>query len=458
MDYPPILIAVIITAIIFDFVNGWHDAANAIATVVGTRVLSPLKALLLAACLNLAGAFLGEEVAKTVGGGLVQTDLISLTVLLAAMGSAIVWEAYTLVIGMPVSASHALIGGLIGAAVAKAGITVVVAKGVLKTLALMLMSPIVGFIGAFVIYMVIAYFFRNRAPGPSGRLFGKLQILSASSMALSHGTNDAQKAMGIITLALVLSDKWPSMDQGIPPWVVFSCGLAIALGTASGGWKVIKTLGHGLSRLKPVDGFCAETSASLMLFVTAALGIPVSTTHTITGAILGVGSTKGKHSVRWGLGNKIVLAWILTFPATIALGGGIYWVLWAGFGLDNEPHPPWKATVQVVDGSHVKISWPEMPRAESYKVVRYDRIDKVKEDAAKGQKSIELRNPSSERVVREASKENSVIDEDTKLGGRYVYLIKSRNAYGESRISEEFAVDVEPPKSPKADGTAPATP
>ena len=342
--YEPLLVAVIALALLFDFVNGWHDSANAIATVVGTRVLSPAKALMMAAVLNMAGAFLGQEVAKMVGGGIVNGDLISYTVLLSAMSAAIFWEAVTLILGIPVSASHALVGGLMGAAVAKAGVHVVVAEGVLKVMLLMLLSPILGFIIAYFLYVLIANICARRRPGPMSRLFGKLQLVSAGAMALSHGTSDAQKAMGIITVALAMGGHHglagesiaQRMQHPIPYWVVVSCAFAMALGTALGGWRIIKTLGHGLSRLKPVDGFCAETAASLLLFTTSRYGFPVSTTQTITGSILGVAATKGKHAVKWGLGGKIFMAWIFTFPTTMALGLLFYWILWGVFNMDPK--------------------------------------------------------------------------------------------------------------------------
>ncbi|MCW8129880.1 MAG: inorganic phosphate transporter [Planctomycetota bacterium] len=445
MPYDALLWAVIITALLFDFVNGWNDAANAIATVVGTRVLSPFKAIMLATVLNLAGAFMGEEVAKTIGGGLVHPDLISQTVLVGAMVSAIVWAAAMTFLGMPISGSHSLIGGLMGAAVAKAGVHVVQAKGIVQVLLAMLFSPILGFLLAFLLFSVIAYLFRNKRPGPTGRMFGWLQLVSVSSMSLTHGQNDAQKVMGVITLGLVLSGRHASMESGIPTWVVISCGAAIALGTACGGWKVIKTLGHGLSRLKPVDGFAAETAASLVLLGTGHLGVPVSTTHTITGSILGVGSTKGINSVRWGLGQKIILAWVFTLPSTMALGGGIYWLMWSGLGMDQQPTPPWKVAAAYMEGKGMALSWQESRDTTEYRIYRYEAIAEPQEKELKDKKKRYIvRVPETETVVADRLATPAFLDEGVTPGTRYVYMLVSINEHGPSMKSKEIVARAAP--------------
>ncbi|MBE7464574.1 MAG: inorganic phosphate transporter [Planctomycetes bacterium] len=443
-EFSLLLWAVIITALIFDFVNGWNDSANSIATVVGTRVLSPLRAVLLAAALNLVGSFMGQAVAQTVAGSIVDPDLVSHTVLIAAMGGAIIWAAAMTMIGMPISGSHSLLGGFLGAAVAKAGIQVVFTGGVVTILAAMLISPILGFVVAGLLYKVIAALFAHRAPGPTGRLFGRLQLVSVSAMSLMHGANDAQKVMGIITLGLLLGGYQDTLD--VPFWVVLACGAAISLGTALGGWKVIKTLGHGLSRLKPVDGFAAETGASLILLFVAKLGVPVSTTHTITGSILGVGATRGLGAVRWGLGQKILLAWIFTLPSTMALGGGLYWTLWAAGGLDHEPPAPWKAQIEQTPDGAIALQWPEVEGAESYSVYRYRRIDPAAEakhlERRSKKKSYRFSKhvpkPERDALVAEGLSEARCIDTRADPTKHYIYRLRAVNAHGGSRLSEEF--------------------
>lgn len=442
--FDTLLWLVIITALLFDFINGWNDAANAIATVVGTRVLSPLKAVAWAAVFNMIGAFMGQEVAKTVAGKIVDPVLVSQTVLIAAMGGAIIWAACMTLIGMPISGSHSLLGGFLGAAVAKAGIQIVVTKGVLTIIIAMLVSPILGFIVSWALYMTVAKLFHNRPPGPSSRLFAKLQLASVTGMSLMHGANDAQKVMGIITLALVLGSHHPSIHDPIPVWVVIACGSMISFGTLIGGWKVIRTLGHGLSKLKPVDGFTAETAATGILYVVKNMGVPVSTTHTITGCILGVGATKGVGSVRWGLGQKIVLAWVFTLPLTMAIAGGLYWILWAAFELDHNPEPPWKASVAVTADGKNRIQWPEIEDADSYQVFRYDRIDEQAEAEMKKlieekkRKGYVLRTEGTEEIAGEEIIGTSFVDKDAKPGHRYVYRIRAVNKYGPSKFSDEF--------------------
>lgn len=395
---------------------------------------------------------MGEEVAKTIGGGIVYPELISQTVLVAAMTGAIIWAAAMTMLGMPISGSHSLIGGLVGAAVAKAGVHVVQAKGIVQILLALLFSPIFGFIFAFVLFLLIARIFRKSRPGPTGRMFGWLQLASVSAMSLTHGQNDAQKVMGIITLGMVLGGSHPSMESGIPQWVVISCGAAIALGTACGGWKVIKTLGHGLSRLKPVDGFAAETGASLVLLATGHMGVPVSTTHTITGAILGVGSTKGINSVRWGLGGKIVLAWVFTLPSTMALGGALYWFMWSTLEMDQQPSPPWKYKAAWAEGKGATLEWPDTRDTDSYTVYRFDTIGAEAESKLKAKKkSYILRLPETKTVVAEGLTEPECTDTGVVPGQRYVYMIVSVNKHGASSASREFPVTAAVPAvAPKA--------
>ncbi len=315
----PLLIAVILVALFFDFTNGWNDSANAIATVVSTRVLSPLNAVMIAAVLNVAGAFFSTRVAKTVGGDLVDASLITPTTILAAMIAATLWNGAMTLAKMPVSGSHALIGGLIGAAIGTSGIASIKAAGVVKVLIALLVSPLLGIACGFFFMVALMWIFRRSAPSTLNRHFGRLQILSASFMAFSHGTNDAQKVMGIITLALVAGGAQTTMD--VPYWVMVVCALVMGLGTAAGGWGVIKTLGHSLMKLQPIHGFAAETASVGVLMSAAAMGVPVSTTHVMTSSIIGVGSAKKFSAVKWGLGTKIVLAWIFTFPCTMIVAG-----------------------------------------------------------------------------------------------------------------------------------------
>lgn len=427
-DFSLLLWVVIGTALLFDFVNGWNDSANAIATVVGTKVLTPLKAVMLAAVLNMAGAFAWDSIAKTIGKGLVETSLVSHTVLIAAMSGAIIWAGFMTLLGMPISGSHSLIGGLFGAAVAKAGVHAIHTWGLLKVLLAMLISPLLGFVFAFFLFVVIARLFGNSRPRRVNKAFGRLQICSAGAMAFTHGTNDAQKVMGVITLALVLGGHWESLDAGIPLWVKFACGLAISLGTALGGWKVIKTLGHGLSRLQPAHGFAAETSASFVLLIMARLGVPVSTTHTITGSVLGVGATRGKNAVRWGLGAKILWAWVLTLPATALAAGAIYWILWAGVGMDHNPNPPWRLTAAVTTAAagesgaaDIRLEWSESKGAEHYEVYRRKAaVDKTHHNRSKWKKLTE-------------TKETSCTDRGVETGRRWEYKISAVNEHGPSQ-------------------------
>ena len=320
-----ILLVTVVLALLFDFSNGWHDCANAVATVVSTRVLSPLAAVLLAGVLNVAGAFFSTAVAKMIGGGIVFSDAITNTVVAGAMGGAILWNFLTLMLGLPTSSSHALIGGLVGSAVAHGGWVVVQFNGLRKVLEAMILSPLLGFGIGFLLMVLVSWVFFRVHRGVATKVFSRLQIVSASFMAFSHGANDAQKVMGVITLALVASGQLTSTE--VPTWVIAACALAMGLGTTVGGWRIIRTLGIKMVKLEPVHGFCAETAAASVLLFTAHFGLPVSTTHTITSAILGVGSTKRLSAVRWGVTSKIFSAWVFTLPGAALLGAGVYALL-----------------------------------------------------------------------------------------------------------------------------------
>jgi PiT family inorganic phosphate transporter len=320
-----ITIAVIVLAILFDISNGYNDAANAIATVVSTRVLTPAKAVLLAVIMNVLGAFLTTAVAKTIGKGIVDPTAVTELVVLSALTAGFLWNTLMTFFGLPVSASHALIGGLIGASVSYGGIGILNAAGLQKIFTALLISPIFGLVIGFIVMSLILKFLGNLPPHTINKYFGKLQILSASFMAFSHGSNDAQKVMGIITLSLVSGGFLKSVE--VPFWVILICALAMGLGTAVGGWKVIKTLGVRMLKLEPVHGFAAETSATAIILGCSHLGLPVSTTHVIATSIMGVGATKRLSAVRWGIGKKIVNAWILTLPACACFAWVMYKVL-----------------------------------------------------------------------------------------------------------------------------------
>jgi len=316
-----ILILIIILAVIFDIANGWHDAANAIATVVSTKVLSPLTAVSLAALMNIAGAFFTTAVAKTVGTGIVDPLAVTDTVIIAGLLSAILWNLITLFLGLPVSSSHALFGGIAGAAMAHGGVNIMNLDGIVKILMSLLISPILGFIIGYGFMKLILLMFGRLAPGIMSKYFGRMQIFSSAFFAFGHGSNDAQKAMGIITMALVSGGFIQAME--VPKWVIVTCALAMGLGTLFGGWKIIKTLGVKMLKLEPVHGFSAETSATAVIITASHFGLPVSTTHVISSAILGVGATRRLSAVRWGIAGKIVAAWVLTLPACIAMAWGI---------------------------------------------------------------------------------------------------------------------------------------
>jgi len=318
---PEVLVLIIVLAVFFDIANGWHDCANAIATVVSTKVLSPVQAVILAATMNIAGAFLTTAVAKTIGKGIVDPVAITNAVLISALLSAILWNLITIVMGLPVSSSHALVGGLVGAAVAHGGAALLNIGGIMKILLSLLLSPLFGLVIGYLFMKIILHFFGQLSPGVIGRYFGRLQIVSSSFMAFGHGSNDAQKAMGIITMALVASGKIKTLD--VPTWVVLTCALAMGFGTLFGGWKIIKTLGHNMLKLEPIHGFAAETSSAGIIMAASAFGMPVSTTHVVSTAILGVGATRRLSAVRWGIAGKIVMAWVLTLPVCILMAWGI---------------------------------------------------------------------------------------------------------------------------------------
>jgi len=314
LDPSAMLLLVVLLALAFDFSNGWHDCANAIATVVSTRVLSPMAAVLMAAALNVAGAFLSTAVAKMVGGGIVEPSGINQGTVAAALTGAIAWNLLTLIWGLPTSSSHALLGGMVGAAFAQGGRDAIKFSGLTTVLHALLFSPLIGFIVGYLVLLAI-YWTMFRVPRPQANLvFRRLQLLSSGLMALSHGSNDAQKVMGIITLALLSGGVIDRLE--VPTWVIVSCALAIGLGTAIGGWRIIRTLGMRIVKLEPVHGFAAETSAALILLGTAHFGLPVSTTHTVASSIMGVGSMFRFSAVRWGVSMRIVYAWVLTLPLT----------------------------------------------------------------------------------------------------------------------------------------------
>ncbi|MDR3439349.1 inorganic phosphate transporter [Telmatospirillum sp.] len=323
----PVLVAIIAIALAFDFINGLHDAANSIATVVSTRVLPPRLAVFWAAGFNfVAFLFFGLHVARTIGTGIVQPSVIDPWVVFSALVGAIGWNILTWWLGLPSSSSHALIGGLAGAGTAKAGFSAIVLDGFLKTSAAIVLSPLAGFILALVIICMATWLLRNSLPFAVDKRFRKLQLLSASLYSLGHGGNDAQKTMGIIAV-LLFSQGLLGSEFYVPLWVVLASQLAMGLGTLAGGWRIVHTMGSRITDLKPFQGFCAETAGAISLFTATWLGVPVSTTHTITGAIVGVGSARRTSAVHWGLASHIVWAWIFTIPASAGISYGAYALL-----------------------------------------------------------------------------------------------------------------------------------
>ena len=319
-DLQLLVYGVIATALFFDFVNGFHDSANSIATVVGTRVLKPVQAVAMAAIANFVGPFIfGTAVATTVGKGIIQPEFSTVYVILAALVGAIIWDLITWYFGLPSSSSHALIGGLIGSGLIAGGIKAIVVIGVQKTLAFMVISPMLGFAIAFAFAVAIMYFLRKARPSKVNKGFGKLQIASSAFFSLTHGANDGQKTMGVITALLIAGGMLQSKSFIVPVPVILAAASAIALGTFLGGWRIVKTMAFRLTSLRPYQGFCAETGGGVILTSMALFGIPVSTTHAISGAIMGVGATKRFSAVRWGIGRRIIYAWIITIPASAAI-------------------------------------------------------------------------------------------------------------------------------------------
>jgi len=319
------VVGLIAVALSFDFINGFHDAANSIATVVSTRVLSPGQAVIWAAFFNFVAAFtFGTAVAKTIGKGMIDISAVSFAVIFGGLVGAIVWDLITWYYGLPTSSSHALIGGYAGAAVAKAGLGVIILSGWTKTLLYIVLAPMMGLVLGFLIEVAIYWIFRSSPPLRVDHIFRRLQLVSAALYSLGHGTNDAQKTMGIIAGVLFTAGLLKAFT--IPVWVILAAHAAIALGTLTGGWRIIHTMGTRITKLQPVGGFAAETAGAATLFIASHFGVPVSTTHTITGAIVGVGSAKRASAVRWGVAGNIVWAWIFTIPASAFVAGVAYWI------------------------------------------------------------------------------------------------------------------------------------
>jgi inorganic phosphate transporter, PiT family len=320
------VIGLIAVALAFDYINGFHDAANSIATVVSTRVLSPGQAVVWAAFFNFVAAFtFGTAVAKTLGKGMIDITQVTFGVIFAGLLGAIIWDLITWYVALPTSSSHALIGGYAGAAIAKAGFLVIIPSGWTKTLIYIILAPLLGLVMGFLITVAILWIFQRSSPRRVDRLFRKLQLVSAAAYSLGHWTNDAQKTMGIIAGVLYTAGYMKTFT--IPIWVILAAHTAIGLGTLSGGWRIIHTMGSKITRLQPVGGFAAETAGAITLFLATSLGIPVSTTHTITGAIVGVGAVRRLSAVRWGIAQRIVWAWVLTIPMAGLIGAATYWIV-----------------------------------------------------------------------------------------------------------------------------------
>jgi inorganic phosphate transporter, PiT family len=318
-----LLVMIVVVGLVFDFINGFHDTANAIATSVATRVLSPVQAVLMAGALNFVGALTGTAVASTVGKGIIPPEQASQHLVLAALLGAIIWDLITWWYGIPSSSSHALVFSIVGAGIAAGGWNVIDVGGVGKVLEGLVFSPVLGFAGAFLLMLLLLNIFALQAPAVVTRFFGKAQLVSAAYMAYSHGSNDAQKTMGVITMALASYYGWSEAQWAVPFWVIVAAAVSMALGTMIGGWRIIRTMGLKVVELRPIHGFAAETAAATVIEVASRLGIPISTTHCISAAILGVGATRRLSAVRWGVAGNIVTAWVLTLPACILLG----WVL-----------------------------------------------------------------------------------------------------------------------------------
>lgn len=334
------ILAIVFVAFIFDYINGFHDSANSIATIVGTRVLSPFTAVVWAATFNFLALFLFDtQVAKTIGTGMIDMAIVNPDVILAALLGAITWNLITWWYGIPSSSSHALIGGFAGAAITKAGFGAIIASGWTKTILFIVLSPLIGMAAGWGLMVATTWIFRNQHPAKLDPLFRGMQITSSALFSLSHGANDAQKTMGIIVSLLVAGNAYFVEETGflrhfylangdeIPFWVKLCAHMAIALGTLMGGWRIVHTLGSRVTRLRPIGGFCAETGGASAIFLATSLGIPVSTTHTISGAIVGVGATRRLSAVRWGVASQMIWAWIITIPASAAVSAASYWVV-----------------------------------------------------------------------------------------------------------------------------------
>ena len=322
-----VIVLLVVLALAFDFMNGFHDAANSIATVVSTGVLRPAQAIVFAAFFNVVAIFVFHlSVAATVGKGIVLPGVVDVHVVFGALIGAIVWNLMTWYYGIPSSSSHALIGGIVGAVMAKAGSGVLIVGGILKIVAFIFISPLLGMVLGSAMMVLVAWTFRRARPNKVDKWFRRLQLVSAGAYSLGHGGNDAQKTIGIIWMLLIATGHTSAGDAEPPVWVIAGCYMAIGLGTMFGGWRIVKTMGQKITKLKPVGGFCAETGGALTLFIATALGVPVSTTHTITGAIVGVGSTQRASAVRWGVAGNIIWAWILTIPASAFVAALAYWV------------------------------------------------------------------------------------------------------------------------------------
>jgi inorganic phosphate transporter, PiT family len=324
----PLVIFLILLALFFDFLNGFHDSANSIATIVSTRVLAPRHAVIWAAFFNFAAFLIFKtHVASTISKGIVELGAIDSSVILATLAGACLWDLITWYIGLPTSSSHALMGGLIGAALVKTGSQSLILPGIMKTVAFIFISPVLGMALGMVNGVAIHWIFRRAVPSKVDHFFRKGQLVSAAFYSLGHGGNDAQKTMGIIAGLMVSAGYMAKDFKEIPIWIVLACHSAIALGTMFGGWRIVKTMGQKVAKLRPVDGFCAELGAAASLFFSSALGVPVSTTHTITGAIMGVGSLKRKSAVRWGVAGQILWAWVLTIPCSALISAAVYYVI-----------------------------------------------------------------------------------------------------------------------------------
>ncbi len=322
-----VVVVLVALAIVFDFMNGFHDAANSIATVVSTGVLKPGRGVVFAAFFIFIAFFvLPPSVPATIGKGIVEPGVVDTHVIFGALVGAITWNLITWYYGIPSSSSHALIGGIVGAVIAKAGASSLVSSGIWKTIAFIFISPLLGFLLGSIMMVAVAWIFRRSRPSKVDKWFRRLQLVSAGAYSLGHGGNDAQKPLGIIWLLLIATGYTAPGDAPPPTWVIVSCYTAIGMGTMFGGWRIVKTMGQKITKLKPVGGFCAETGGAMTLFLATVMGIPVSTTHTITGAIVGVGSTQRASAVRWGVAGNIVWAWVLTIPASAFVASVAYWI------------------------------------------------------------------------------------------------------------------------------------